>query len=195
MSLHHLIEAYGYWAILVGTFLEGETILVLGGFAAHRGYLELHWVMAVAFVGSLCGDQLYFYIGRHFGTAIINRRLSWQASAEKVYSLIERHQVILILTFRFMYGLRSVTPFAIGASRVPRLRFFVLNAIGACVWAIALGWGGFLFGKTFQLLFEDFRYYEQLALIVLGIVALVFWITSIVRRRRRAERERHHDRV
>ena len=191
MSLQHLIEAYGYWAILVGTFLEGETILVLGGFAAHRGYLELHWVMAVAFVGSLCGDQLYFYIGRHFGPAIINRRLSWQASAEKVYRLIERHQIILILTFRFMYGLRSVTPFAIGASRVPRLRFFVLNAIGAFIWAIALGWGGYLFGKTFQLVFEDFKYYEQVALVVLLFAGVIFWITSVIRRRRRAERERH----
>lgn len=191
MSLQHLIEAYGYWAILIGTFLEGETILVLGGFAAHRGYLELHWVMAVAFVGSLCGDQLYFYIGRHFGPAIINRRLSWQASAEKVYRLIERHQIILILTFRFMYGLRSVTPFAIGASRVPRLRFFVLNAIGAFIWAIALGWGGYLFGKTFQLVFEDFKYYEQVALVVLLFAGVIFWITSVIRRRRRAERERH----
>lgn len=191
MSLQHLIEAYGYWAILVGTFLEGETILVLGGFAAHRGYLELHWVMAVAFVGSLCGDQLYFYIGRHFGPAIINRRLSWQMSAEKVYRLIERHQIILILTFRFMYGLRSVTPFAIGASRVPRLRFFILNAIGAFVWAITLGWGGYLFGKTFQLFFEDFKRYEQLGLVVLLILGVVFWVASLIRRRRRAERERH----
>ena len=48
-----LIQSYGYWAILAGTFLEGETILVLAGFAAHLGYLQLPWVILAAFAGSL----------------------------------------------------------------------------------------------------------------------------------------------
>src|SRR6059058_2388420 len=116
MSIQDFIEAYGYWAVLVGTFLEGETILVLGGFAANRGYLDLPWVIVAAFLGSFSGDQLYFYLGRHYGRRIIAKRLSWQVSAEKVYRLLERHQTLLILTFRFMYGLRNVTPFALGAS-------------------------------------------------------------------------------
>ena len=59
-----LIQNYGYWAVFVGTFIEGETILLLGGFAAHRGYLALPWVIVAAFFGSLCGDQLFFFLGR-----------------------------------------------------------------------------------------------------------------------------------
>ena len=64
MSLTSLIEDYGYLALLIGTFLEGETILVLAGFAAQRGHLEIEWVIVVAFIGSFSGDQLFFYIGR-----------------------------------------------------------------------------------------------------------------------------------
>jgi membrane protein DedA with SNARE-associated domain len=41
MTLEPFVEAYGYLAVLAGTFVEGETILVLGGFAASRGYLGL----------------------------------------------------------------------------------------------------------------------------------------------------------
>jgi len=48
MSLEELISTYGYAAIGIGTFLEGETILILVGFAAHRGYLELPWVIVFA---------------------------------------------------------------------------------------------------------------------------------------------------
>ena len=44
MTLEDLIGTYGYWAILVGTFLRGETTLILGGFAASRGYLALPFV-------------------------------------------------------------------------------------------------------------------------------------------------------
>ena len=56
MTIESFIETYGYAAILIGTFLEGETILVLGGFAAHRGYLSLPWVIVAAFAGTLSGE-------------------------------------------------------------------------------------------------------------------------------------------
>ena len=71
MSLETMIATYGYGAVLVGTFLEGETVVLLGGFAAHRGYLDLPWVIAVAFAGSLLGDQLYFYLGRRHSARIL----------------------------------------------------------------------------------------------------------------------------
>ena len=45
MSLPQLLTDYGYWAVFVGSLLEGETILILAGFAAHRGYLSLPLVM------------------------------------------------------------------------------------------------------------------------------------------------------
>ena len=67
MSLAEMVSTYGYAAIAIGTFLEGETVLILGGFAAYRGYLELPWVLVSAFIGTLLGDQLYFYIGRTKG--------------------------------------------------------------------------------------------------------------------------------
>ena len=39
--------------VLIGTGLEGETILVMAGFAAHQGHLSLPGVIAAAFTGSL----------------------------------------------------------------------------------------------------------------------------------------------
>ena len=185
MSIQDFIETYGYLAVLIGTFLEGETILVLGGFAANH-HLELAWVIVAAFVGSFSGDQLYFYLGRRYGRRIIAKRLSWQTGAEKVYRLLERHQNLLILSFRFMYGLRNVTPFALGAARVSRLKFFILNAIGAMVWAITLAWGGYLFGHVFELFFADFKRYELFVLAALVLLGLIIWLTTLIRHRRKA---------
>ena len=39
--------------LLIGTFLEGETILMLGGLAAHMGYMDVTGVILAAFAGSL----------------------------------------------------------------------------------------------------------------------------------------------
>ena len=185
-TLTELIRQYGYIAILIGTFLEGETILILGGFAAHMGYLDLPLVIASALAGSFSGDQLYFYIGRHFGPKIIARRLSWQEGAEKVYKHLHRHQNLLILTFRFFYGFRNVTPFVVGSARLSRVRFFALNLIGAVIWAFSFGYAGFLFGEAFNLYIDNFQRYQMYVLLALAALGLFIWLFTLLRHRRRA---------
>ena len=68
-----LIANLGYVAIFVGTFLEGETILALGGVAAGYGYLSFTGVMAVAVLGAFLGDQTAFFVGRRYGQRILAR--------------------------------------------------------------------------------------------------------------------------
>ena len=48
LDLPGLIESYGYLAVFVGAFLEGETILALAGLAAYRGYMDFKLVVLVA---------------------------------------------------------------------------------------------------------------------------------------------------
>ena len=176
MVLQELISNYGYAAIAVGTFFEGETILILGGFAAHRGYLELPWVVVSAFLGTLCGDQLYFYIGRSKGVTALAERPGWKARSERVFRLMKKHQTWLILGFRFIYGIRTVTPFLIGASGVRPLRFLILNTVGGLVWAVAVGTLGYLFGQTLELIVADFKKYELLAFAGLAGAGLLVWL-------------------
>ena len=183
MPLEQLIATYGYAALAVGAFLEGETILVLGGVAAHRGYLELPWVMAAAFLGTLFGDQLYFHIGRTHGTAFLEKRPAWKARSARVLSLLERHQVWLILAFRFLYGLRTVTPFLIGASGVRPWRFLWLNVLGAAAWAVGIGALGYVFGHAIELLLGDVKRYELWIFLGLALGGLVIWSVRALRRR------------
>ena len=186
MSLEELIATYGYLAVLVITFIEGETIVILAGVAAHLGYLDVNWVIVAAIAGSFAGDQLWFYIGRHWGPKIIARRLSWQEGAQKVYKHLDRHQYWLILTFRFYYGLRNVTPFVCGSAGIPRLRFFTLNLIGAVVWAITFAYVGYGLGEASQYFIDDFKRYGLYFLGGLLLVGFGIWLTTLIRHRRKA---------
>lgn len=129
---------YGYAMILVGTFLEGETVLVIGGYLAHAGYLKLSWVIAAAFTGTFVADQLFFFIGRKKGMAFLERRPRWRHKYRRIFLMMHRHQNILIVGFRFLYGLRTVTPFLLGASGISPMKFLMLNVLGASVWAAAV---------------------------------------------------------
>jgi membrane protein DedA with SNARE-associated domain len=183
INLESLVSTYGYPALLVGTFLEGETILVIAGFLAHRGYLELPWVIAVAFFGTFSGDQLYFWLGRTKGVSFLIRRPFYQRGLEKAQDLLGKHQKLIILGFRFVYGLRTVTPFAIGMSNINAKQFIGLNAIGAIVWAMLVGSGGYLFGNVLEIIIGDIKHYELGILFAIAITGVMGWLVHFYRHR------------
>ena len=176
MDLMQLVSDYGYYALFIGTFLEGETILVIAGFLASAGHLELPWVIVSAFLGTFAGDQTFFYLGRLKGIAFLEKRPLWHSKTDKVFDMLHRHQIKVVLGFRFLYGIRNVTPFVIGASRMNPVKFFILNFTGALVWAIAVAYLGFQFGHLAEAMMGKIQKYEMYilgALIIGGI--FLFW--------------------
>ncbi|CAG9295751.1 DedA family protein [Celerinatantimonas diazotrophica] len=185
MNWQELITHYGYFAIVVGTFFEGETILVLAGVLAHHGYLNLYGVVGAAFLGTLFGDQLYFLIGRHKGMKWINARPKYKRKVRKIFRLLNRHQILLILGFRFLYGIRTVTPFVLGAAGISPKLYVPLNLLGAGVWAIAVGLLGYWFGQAIQVILEQMHHYEYWFLSILVVFAVVIVLGLYLRRQKR----------
>ncbi len=186
LDLEYLVKTYGYMALFIGTFLEGETILIIAGIAAHTGLLNLWGCIFWAFLGSMTGDQLYFFIGRYKSDWLLARKPAWRGRIDRVLRKLERHANWLLLTFRFMYGLRNIITLSVGISRIPVWRFAVLNAIGAAIWAITFGVGGFLFGEALVDVFEDVRRYQLEVLGGICLVALAIWLIRMLRRRKAA---------
>ena len=149
-SLEELIRLYGAAVVFAGTFLEGETIVVLAGFLAHQGIVDPYLVAGSAFAGSFLGDQLWFYLGRRHAAHPLVTRITGRPLFARVMNRIAEHQTIFILSFRFIYGIRTVSPVALGLSRVTARQFLLLNAIAAAVWAVAFTLLGYLFGKAVE---------------------------------------------
>lgn len=189
MTLESLISTYGYAAVAVGTFLEGETILVMAGFAAHLGYLHLPWVIFWAFCGTLFGDQLYFHIGRRRGIGLLDKHPHWKARSKRVFKIIHRHQLPVVLGFRFLYGMRTLTPFLLGASGFSPKRFFILNFFGGLCWSAAIGVIGYMFGHAAKVLIGKIEHYEGYFFIVLAILGAVIWFILWLKRRREEKEE------
>lgn len=188
MSLQALIENYGYLAVFVGCFVEGETVLVLAGFAAHLGYISFPGVVGTAALAGFFGDEAAYFAGRRWGGALVARFRRLREAQPLVRQQLERYGVALVFFVRFLIGLRMAAPVAIGASRaLTPLRFAIPNAAGAIVWALAIGSAGYLFGAAFTGWFEHARLYEEAAFVVLAVVgaAAILWRRRAVRRRAR----------
>ena len=81
--LQQFLHDFGYFALFLGTFFEGETILVLAGFLAFRGYMDINLVVVVAFFGSYAGDQLWYFLGRKHGRKLLARKPRWQMMGDR----------------------------------------------------------------------------------------------------------------
>ena len=176
MDLQQIISDYGYLALFILTFLEGETVLVIAGFLAFQGKLELPLVIITAFLGTFAGDQTFFYLGRFKGIAFLEKRPLWHSKTDKVFDMLSRHQIKVVLGFRFLYGIRNVTPFVIGASRMNPFKFFVLNFLGALVWAAAVGYLGYQFGHLAEAMMGRIQKYEMYILgFIVAVGVFLFW--------------------
>lgn len=189
--MQHLISEFGYLAVFVGTMIEGGTLLTMAGFAAHRGYLLLPWVIAVGVVGNLIDGQLWFFAARSWGFRLARRRARWRLALRRMDRLYHRHPQIMVVAARFVPGLRTASYIAAGLTRLSALRYAILNAVGAGLWAATLGTLGFLFGEALQAVLGDVRRYERPALLTIAGLGLLWWaVAQLLERRKDRERIR-----
>ncbi|MGH6988989.1 MAG: DedA family protein [Stellaceae bacterium] len=186
MNVHELLTGHGAWPYLVTfawTFVEGESFVLFAGFAAAEGLLSLPLILLAAWLGSFAGDQSYFWIGRRFGLALLSRRPSWRARVDKVLDFVRRYDTWFILSFRFIYGVRNFSSFAIGISGVGWLRFLLLNLVAAFIWAVVFVGAGYLSGRAAHKALG--HYAERFSLVMLGGFAAVLIAVFVYHRIRR----------
>ncbi len=143
-----LLAQYGLLVLAIGCLLEGETVLVLAGLAAHQGLLGLPQVLMVAMFFGWLGDQIFFWLGRWKGDAILQRFPSWAKQKPRLDIWIQKYHAPVIIMVRFMYGLRAAGPVLIGHSGLCPWKFMLYNAIGAVLWAVLFVSLGWVFGQA-----------------------------------------------
>jgi membrane protein DedA with SNARE-associated domain len=185
MDIASLLQQYGYLAVAIGAFLEGEAVLLVAGAAACSGYLMLPNVILIGAIASFFGNQFYFALGRRYGPALLRKRLTLLQRTRRVNALLERYHLPLILGLQFLYGLRIAGALAVGMSEVRWYRFLVLNLIGAFGWALCVTASGYGFGRGLSYLQQRIDIDNAWRFLALLAAATLAWLCL---RRRAASR-------
>jgi len=173
--LKEYLELHGYWVLFVGTFLEGEAILLLAGFLAFQGYLNILVVICIAWAGSFIGDQFYFYLGHFKGRGLLKRFHSIARKFREALKMIEKYGKLVAFISRFTYGFRIVLPIILGITNLAPRTFLWINLASALIWAVAFSLGGYLFGKSASLLFDNVSNYEHYLVLLLFAFIGMAW--------------------
>ena len=188
MDINALIADHGAWfyfVIFLWTFLEGETVVLFAGFAAAQGLLDPWLLLAFAWMGSFSGDQCYFWLGRNYGVRLLDRFPRWRGGVDTALSWLERYDTGFILSFRFIYGVRNFSSFALGLSAVRWERFLRLNLCAALLWATSFVAVGYFLGHAFRAVLGDIA--RSFGIVMLGVFVAIgggLWLLHRLQRRR-----------
>lgn len=187
--MHAALAIFG---IVVSTLivpLPEELALMGAGWWARQGALPLWAAWLAATAGNVVGDTVSFFIGKYFLDRLLRTRLGKRVISPELREwgegFVQRHGFWAIVLGRFLVALRGPVYFAIGASKVPLLRFELVNTSVALVEGAALVYLGYRFGESSRVSHEV-RWVElaagALVVAALALPALVKWRLSRQRR-------------
>lgn len=141
------LKEYGYIVLFAWSILEGEMGLVMAGIMSHTGDMNMFVAIIVGALGGFVGDQIYFYIGRYNKKYIHDKLRSQRRKFAIAHLLLKKYGWPLIFVQRYMYGMRTVIPMAIGITKYSARDFAFINLISAFFWASLTIIPAFYFGE------------------------------------------------
>ncbi len=165
--------------LIVGLFIPGTIIMFSIGALVANGAMGLATTLLWASAGAVLGDSLSYAIGHHYRDRLhalwpMSRHPGLMARGDAFFA---RHGGKSIVLGRFVGPVRPVVPAVAGAAGMAPLRFFIFNVISALLWAPLYILPGVVFGASLGLAARVASRLVVLAVMVLGILWLVVWLT------------------
>jgi len=178
--MEKFINEFGYLALMLGTFFEGETAILTASSLIYRGLFEFPLIVLSAFAGSFISDWAYYLIGRLNGKVFIAQRPALKARIEPVTNFFHTHKFQILFSYRFLYGFRIIIPLVIGMSGLKPSSYLFYSTVTGLLWATTVSTIGYWTGRWLNLETKSFE--ENFIFIMIGFALLGLCIGFIVKR-------------
>jgi membrane protein DedA with SNARE-associated domain len=185
-NLENFLASYGYIAVFLGTFIEGELFLLVAGFFIKHGFLQLLPTFLFSILGALTHELIYFFLGRWKGRHILLGNKYTKKRYKKAKKLVEKYGIYSLFAIRFLYGMRVVPMMLMGATGFNLYKFLFFNILSLIIWTVIFLSLGYFLGHIAITLFGDLKhYYLIFGLIIVFVGLLVYLFYTIISKSKR----------
>jgi membrane protein DedA with SNARE-associated domain len=191
-AIFHVPASVGYLALFLlvggesaGLVIPGETALIAAGVLASQGHLSIEFVIVVAAIAAILGDNVGYVLGRSGIRALLVSPAGPLARhradfVERGEAFFRRHGGKTVFFGRWLPVLRFTAAWLAGAHRMEWWRFALWNALGGIGWATSVGLAAWALGSAVK---EVIKYVGIGAVVAfaVAVVSFYFW-----RRRRKS---------
>lgn len=183
------LSTYQLPAILLGSILFGETVIITAAFLSAQGYWSPVIVFVLSLIGTISSDIVWFILGKYSVEWL--RKWNWYKTQEekimqKAKYLKGSQPWLALLFIKFLYGTRIIMMVYFSIQKIPIRKILVYNIIGTTIWLIVMIAIGWLAGKS---IINLTSYVNRLEYIIPVLIAVLIvykgvttWLTQRVQK-------------
>jgi len=180
-----IFSTHYFWLAIGASALNSTILAVAAGFAAKTDGGSLLVVVLLLAIASHFLSYLYFLSGKGV-KVLVHRFVDKHHTHPKsdhfqaVSGYIEKYHTLYIFMYRFIPGLRVISPYIMGMNTERYVPFLVIDLFAALLWAFLFGAVGYLFGTAATRMLEDFSSYATEVFVVVAAVAVILAIAKLI---------------
>ena len=170
------LATYGYIGLFLYSLGGGFVALVGAGVLSFMGKMDLTLSITIAFFANALGDMMLLYMARYQKSMIMEGLKQHRRKLALAHIMMKKNGSWIILFQKFIYGIKTLIPIAIGLTKYDIKKFAVLNILSAGVWALIFGFGSYYSGEALMKFASLVSDKPWIAPIVLFIFGGVLWL-------------------
>lgn len=181
--LENLIT-YGYIILFFYSLGGGFFALAAAGVLSSMGKMDLFTTIAVATVSNFIGDQALLLFTRSNKHQVMEYLKKHRRKLAYSHLLMKKYGTLVIFLQKYIYGVKTLVPIAIGLTKYSGVKFAFYNFLAAVIWAIVVGVSSYIGGKTILSILDKIKENPWIMPLigVFVILALSFLINRATKR-------------
>lgn len=173
------LETYGYIVLFLYSLGGGFVALMGAGVLSYTGHMDLSSSILIAFVANFIGDVMLFYMGRYNKKDVMAYLHKHKRKLALSHILMKKHGSWVIFLQKYVYGIKTLIPLAVGLTKYDLKKFIILNFFASAIWAVVIGVASYMAGEVIKSAYEVIAERPYIApLILLSIVGIIWWYLS-----------------
>ncbi|MBC2458977.1 DedA family protein [Clostridium beijerinckii] len=186
--MDHVIELfnhYGYIAVLISLVLEliafplpGEALMTYCGYVVYMNKMGYLLSIIVATSGAIIGITISYFIGRALEIRLIEKYGSYihlnKNRMDKISTWYQKYGGILLIVAYFIPGIRHITGYFSGMTKVSYKKFAISAYLGALIWTTTFISLGRVLGANWNKYNEISKWYLLIAVLIAILLILLY---------------------
>jgi len=176
--VEELIKEWGYIVLFLYSFGGGFLALAVAGVLSYTGDLNIVASIIVAGSANFVGDQFLFTLARNNKSYAKTMMGKYGRKVALAHLLMRRYGSPVVFLQKYIYGIKTLIPLAMGLTKYSIKKFMVFNALATIVWAIVVGYSSYYMGEVILNMADEFKMYG-IALVIAIILTVTYYVRKI----------------
>jgi membrane protein DedA with SNARE-associated domain len=175
-DIFNSLTTYGYIALFLYSLGGGFFGLVAAGALSYMGKMDIVISMLVVFVANYLGDMLLFYMARYNRQVIAPYMQKHRRKFALSQLLVKKYGDFAVFLQKFIYGVKTLVPIAMGLGKYSFLKFGILNIFATAIFVLFFGLLSYKGGKQIVALFAYIKETPWIMpLILVSLLGGIWW--------------------